>query len=316
MPQNLPYIETYFHLVFLEPFTPNQFPSATFRGGLGYIMKKFLCSAVGQLCKDKCLHGNRCGYGYLFETAPAEDAAMMKKYNHVPHPFLIYCPADSFKPIEELTLQITLFGRGVEYLPAFILGMNRLGRKGLGRDKIRFELTEVTIGKDPCPIYGEEQEFQISDFEINEISLDSPGQTHPDSTEKSNLTIELISPYRAKDRGRLMKAPSFRPFISSLLRRLSALYYFHAGQELEMDYRGLVHEAETVRVIQNKTRWHELERYSTRHQSRQMFGGLVGEFNIEGPLNPYLQLLNAGQVTHNGKNAVFGLGKYRIREGS
>jgi hypothetical protein len=42
------------------------------------------------------------------------------------------------------------------------------------------------------------------------------------------------------------------------------------------------------------------------------FGGLVGQWVLEGPLESFLAVLHVGQWTHVGKNATFGFGGYRL----
>jgi len=48
---------------------------------------------------------------------------------------------------------------------------------------------------------------------------------------------------------------------------------------------------------------------------RMRFGfTVVGRVEYAGPVEEFLPLLHIGQLTHAGKRAVFGLGRYRLRE--
>lgn len=53
-------------------------------------------------------------------------------------------------------------------------------------------------------------------------------------------------------------------------------------------------------------------RYSSRQDQKMKLGGVIGEWQFKN-LSPELaKLLYLGQWLHCGKNATFGLGKYRI----
>jgi CRISPR-associated endoribonuclease Cas6 len=41
-------------------------------------------------------------------------------------------------------------------------------------------------------------------------------------------------------------------------------------------------------------------------------GGVVGEWTLQGPLGPFSHFLDMGQWLHVGKEAAFGLGRYRL----
>ncbi|MFZ5652218.1 MAG: CRISPR system precrRNA processing endoribonuclease RAMP protein Cas6 [Bacillota bacterium] len=45
-------------------------------------------------------------------------------------------------------------------------------------------------------------------------------------------------------------------------------------------------------------------------------GGLVGRVTYHGPLSAFMPIIMLGELTHVGKGAVFGMGKYKIVEGS
>ena len=96
------------------------------------------------------------------------------------------------------------------------------------------------------------------------------------------------------------------------LRRLSSLLYFHCGQSLSLDFRGLIQRAEAVETTQDETRWYDWERYSSRQDTRMMLGGFIGTATYAGPLAEFLPSLWIGQYTHVGNGTTFGLGHYEI----
>ena len=102
----------------------------------------------------------------------------------------------------------------------------------------------------------------------------------------------------------------------ALLRRLSSLCYFHCGCELQLDFKGLIEQASTIRTVRSELRWHEQDRFSTRQRQRIEIGGVLGRVVFEAAeaeaWGPYLPLLAAGEWVHVGKGTVMGLGKYRV----
>ncbi len=68
-------------------------------------------------------------------------------------------------------------------------------------------------------------------------------------------------------------------------------------------------------VVENQNlHWEDWERYSNRQETRMKMGGFVGEVTLLGELAPWLPLLKIGELTHVGKGATFGLGKYECSE--
>lgn len=88
--------------------------------------------------------------------------------------------------------------------------------------------------------------------------------------------------------------------------------YFHHGEELDVDFTGLIGRAERVRTLSEDTRWVDWDRYSGRRDARITLGGLVGKVIYSGNAAEFRPLLKIGEYVHVGKGAVFGMGKYRI----
>ena len=61
-----------------------------------------------------------------------------------------------------------------------------------------------------------------------------------------------------------------------MLRRVSSLFNAFGDGEPEIDYKGLVKEAEAVRVKDSNLKWFDWERYSNRQDTRMFMGGIIG----------------------------------------
>lgn len=320
-----------FHLRAEEALRLPAYSGSMFRGGFGHAFKRAVCVMRHGDC-DGCLVRYQCPYQYVFETPPPPGSEILRKYPAAPHPFVMEPPLDgrqSYASGDCLELGLTLIGRGIDYLPYFIVGFEELGRSGLGKAHSRFRLTEVLAESrnggpdDWMPIYSGDQRSLRDDFRIRTgrsedsrlniedgRSADAGGEAN---LESSILNLQFVTPTRLKFGNHLTSDLEFHILIRNLLRRLSALSYFHCGRRLDLDFRGLVQRAEHVETISRNLRWVDWERYSARQQTTMFMGGFVGSATFRGPLADFVPFLRLGQYVHIGKGAVFGLGQYRVR---
>ena len=56
----------------------------------------------------------------------------------------------------------------------------------------------------------------------------------------------------------------------------------------------------------------QLDQLGDAAQQRMVLGGALGRWTLQGDLAPFWPLLHLGQWLHVGKNATFGLGRYRM----
>jgi hypothetical protein len=107
--------------------------------------------------------------------------------------------------------------------------------------------------------------------------------------------------------------------VQRILDRFRSLYG-HAQREpgadwltrLEVEAAAL---ARGVPLLENRTRWHEVEDYSARSGDEMFFGGKVGTL-VYGPGSGRLMpILRAGEILHVGKNPTTGCGRIRVVSG-
>ena len=109
-----------------------------------------------------------------------------------------------------------------------------------------------------------------------------------------------------------VRRPEFHVLLRALLRRISALSYFHCGQRIEADFAGLAARSRAVVLARDATAWRDWTRFSSRQDARMDLGGIIGEAEYEGDLAEFLPWLFWGQIAHVGKNATFGLGRIAL----
>ncbi len=287
------------------------YKGSTFRGGFGNMFRRIVCALKRQDCSD-CMLKSRCIYAYVFETPPPENASIMNmhKYEKIPHPFVIEPPEGNnkrYEPESILSFNLILIGRAVDYLPYFIYTFDELGKSGIGKGKGRYRLQEVRIKNGGLVYSGNDGLIRQSGSSFIEISDFTP------SEKIDNITLSFITPLRIKYNRDLVVKPEFHILLRNLLRRLGLLYYFHCGnQEPSWNHREIIEHAQNISITSSTLRWLDWERYSSRQNTRMRLGGVVGEITYTGNIEPFTQLLEAGEILHAGKNTSFGLGRYEI----
>lgn len=303
-----------FHLMPLESLILPSYKGSTLRGGFGYAFRRVVCAIKDKECTD-CLLKEKCVYSYVFETPPPSDTKIMRKYKSAPHPFVIEPPSEKrrgYKPGDDLKFGLILIGRSIDYLPYFIYTFDELGKLGIGKGKARYELKEVSC--DGKTIYDSRSKT-LKSFSPVSLSLTIPtlAKGGKGGFHGSQLTLDFLTPARILYNGHLTLDLEFHILIRNLLRRLSLLYYFHCnGDPSDWDFKEIIEKAKEIKVSEQNIRWYDWERYSTRQDTRMKMGGFVGSISFEGNIEPFMQLIKAGEILHVGKGTALGLGKYRI----
>ncbi|GAB6158204.1 CRISPR system precrRNA processing endoribonuclease RAMP protein Cas6 [Desulfotomaculum varum] len=293
------------------------YKGSTLRGGFGSAFQRIACAQRNNICKN-CLLKISCPYVYIFETTPPPGGQALRNYESIPRPFILEPPLDTktnYAPGEQLTFNLILVGKAIEYLPYFIVSFKELGRNGMGKGRKEFTLQEIRAVN---PLTGQtkaiyaEPDYLIKPhrFAITGSDFKATGFTRP-----GKLTINYKTMTRLKFADEYVERIEFHILIRNLLRRISSLAYFHHDWEIEADFAGLIERAGQVEIIKDNTRWVDWERYSSRQDNKINLGGVVGEVTYQGDIEEFLPLLLLGQYIHVGKAAVFGMGWYEVQGG-
>ncbi len=295
------------------------YSGSSWRGLFGLELKRSVCVTREKQCKN-CMLWRNCAYTYLFETPPAEDARMMRKYTAAPHPFIIQPDPQMVRLIkaqQSLSIEITLIGKANQHLPYFIHTFQQAGKRGLGARRGKFSLQSVSqkgahgdtlqesSNVTAQVIYNQQQPLQVLPIKTPEIP----------ALIRDNISLQFLTPYRTRSHNQTIDAEKFNFYhlLSPLLRRLSSLSYFHADTELKLDFANLTAQAKEVKLNAKKLHWHDWKRYSSRQQNEIKMGGVVGTIELSAnEIKPFWELLYLGQFVNVGKGTVMGLGKYVI----
>ncbi len=299
----LPVIRVWIDLEVDEPKKLPRYLFSPLRGVIGAHLKRISCVARRYSQCLECPLNQHCAYGYIFETPRPKEADRLRLYPYLPHPFTITPPYPTTQKTT-ITLGLTLVGRAIQYFPHFILTLEAAGTKGLDKQRVPFKIRSIRDHQDQQLLYQEgklKPPTLISSFP---------------SENKEQLKLSFKTPVCLRFEGKIVRAKqfAFHILIRNLLRRVSALSYFHAGKELSLDFRGLIEKAQHVRTVERNLKLVEIMRYSARTKQKMPLRGLVGEVSFEGELEPFTALLKIGELVHVGKNTSFGFGYYAVME--
>jgi len=321
----------------LERIALPEYKGSTFRGVLGWRLKKVIC--VNREAEDcpECLLSRKCLYNYLFSPQLPANTQFLQHTSRIPAPILIEPPLTkqrTFEPGDVMEAGLTLIGKGLEYLPYLIYVFTEIGKYGIGaeihprgdkRYAGRFELVSVRDDIGGGVIYaGEDKALHDSCRTFGwQEAIEQAGEYH------GKFSLEFITPVRLKEAkgqtSQLADLASFGQLIANLYWRLLTLAYFHCNpwslddnrfaglpEEASQMRKKLTEQAAEITLTANHTHWQDYDRWSNRQQTKMTMGGFMGRATFSGNLTPYLPLLRLGEYAHLGKQTTFGLGKYKL----
>lgn len=261
---------------------------------------------------DGCMLAASCLYPYVFETPPPESARKMTLYESVPHPFALYTGPVSERWLNEgdpVSVDLTVFGNASRHLAYSLRALEVAGHRGISARRARLSL--LRIESLPFDATGQpETIYQPDGVFCAPLATEASVPAAPDQ-----VILQISTPLRLKENGNLVAPTTFaaRHLLSSLVRRISLLMYFHTDDALSADFRDLKTAAKCAAIVHRDLRWLDLTRKSSRQGTMMQMGGIVGRVEIHlgeaEPLWPYLRI---GQFTQAGKGTTMGLGHYRI----
>ncbi|MBA3472172.1 MAG: CRISPR system precrRNA processing endoribonuclease RAMP protein Cas6 [Rubrobacter sp.] len=299
---------------FLEKAVVPPYEGSMIRGAFGRAFKQSCCPFPHDNGSG-CPLGDKCPYGYVFETSPPEGARDFARNQEVPRPYVFEPPEDTkmeYAPGERMRFGFTVVGRAADYMPYFIFAFSKMGEEGVGRLKACYELERVTAQN---PLVGTREEIFDGEVAKNRrlpVSWED-AQNAARGLDGERLRLEFLTPTFVKFRGEVSpEAPSFQALVQALCLRIPWLSAVHCGEVWREDFRAMVERAGEVETVSDGTTWVSFRRYSSYRKKSEALEGIVGGVEYAGPIEEFLPLLCMGQLTHLGKRAVFGLGRYRM----
>lgn len=313
-----------FELDVLSPLGLGRHVGAALRGALFESLRSNLnvCLYKHLPSCQPCTLRQVCPLSGLLATV--DDEAV--RGHDVPRPMVIRPPLDGARAYTAgatLRFGATLFGEGARYVPYLVLAARELERSGLGLRldaprRMPPERAVVRLGQVDAvnPFSGVREIIRERDADLirapDLIVTARDVESYASSLPTDSLTMELLTPVRLVQSGRLVRPLRFDALVWRLCDRLDALTRYYGAGSSAADHRGLLGQARAIEVARDETRWVDLETHSSRTGRWSPTGGYVGRVTFRGDLTPFLPLLAWGTLTHVGKSATRGNGWYRI----
>jgi len=233
----------------------------------------------------------------------------MRRYTHAPHPFVLCPPVDHPAVADSgmrVDLLLVVLGQAIEYLPFILLGLLRLGEMGLGVERLPFEVESVRSTQDQHFIYTGQRGTPVTPPTARVL------QASVGSADMKEFDLHFVTPLRIRIQDRVRRRPEFAPLVSAALRRLELLCRVHQAGEYSVDGAAMAELAKSARLVSDRTRWHDLSRYSQRQDHRMPLGGIVGSATFDGDYGTFQDLMALAGRVHVGKGTAFGHGRFRM----
>ncbi|OPY55383.1 MAG: hypothetical protein A4E49_00450 [Methanosaeta sp. PtaU1.Bin112] len=296
----------------------------TLRSGFGAHLRSLVCIMRSRqegheaaACEGCPVRGT-CVYDYFYNSRPPEGGKVLRKQSDIPRPFVFDPPLSGRHPAgSPASFNFTLFGRGIEYLPYFLLALRNLGESGMSRGyrqglgKFRLEAVD-SVG------YGTRNNIFSGDTVFNRaIPLSYQEMLRGSVEHTGDLRVRFITPAQIKEDDRFTATPTFRGLISRLLFRANALAEFYGTGMLYDNEKvlALLGECRAISTVSASTAEVRAERYfhKQRIKRQQLPPFFKGEMTYHGDFSrEIMALLELGRLIHVGKMATFGNGLYEI----
>ncbi|MBF0303906.1 MAG: CRISPR system precrRNA processing endoribonuclease RAMP protein Cas6 [Desulfamplus sp.] len=289
------------------------YKGSTFRGVLGHALKKVVCALKQQKCPT-CLLRENCTYSMIFETADAIAVPNGSRVSSAPSPLVLEPPVSTrheFKKGEILDCTLMLFGDINRNLPYFVYAFQQMGEIGIGKTmngkRSRFVLESVTFTSSGSKIYTNKSLSIAIPEALEPLTLIEDADRV--SSAISKITMQIHTPLRIIARKVPVANLPFPLLMRNIIRRTTALLNVYGDGEPDIDYSGLVSQADQITIAANSLKWFDWKRYSSTQDKKMFMGGLVGKVEYQGDFTPFLPFMKMAEKVHIGKNTAFGLGK-------
>jgi hypothetical protein len=300
------------------PLALPAFTGSALRGALLTALRGNFCPDGGRADCAPCPLAGVCPISRLIATVDAENA----RGEEAPRPYVlrpVEAAARSLGTGGVFSFGLTLIGDAATAFPYLLQGLQAMGKAGFGLRRLApgtFTLERV-VARNPY-IAAEQTAYERGRPTVYAPALPvSAAQVSAYATclPSEHLSLELRSPLRLVADGKLVQRLTMAVLMRRLLRRLSDLSRLFGGAPLQADFGALLQAAETVRLVEDRTSWLDLESHSGRSGRRTPIGGLVGRVTYEGPLAPLLPYLAWLPAIGAGKDVTKGNGWVEIVRG-
>ncbi|MEW6214432.1 MAG: CRISPR system precrRNA processing endoribonuclease RAMP protein Cas6 [Nitrospirota bacterium] len=289
------------------------------RGAFGSSLKRLVCVTKDSECSG-CMLKEKCAYALIFNPIGINPA---KRLRNVPRGFVLKPPLEKetvYSSDKLFSFDMVLIGDRINYLPYVIVPLIELGKFGIGLNRGRFNLKDLSVLKEGIS----ESLYDAGTNTVKNIQRTITGSEILEHAEKMDkkkiITLWFLTPTRIrynptgeKGRSEVVRVPEFHHIIRRLRDRINALSVTYCGGPIDVDFKGIAERAMAIKTKELNLRWIELKRKSKTQPIQHDQSGFLGQITFEGDLTEFLPLIVLGEYVHVGEDAVFGNGWYRIQ---
>ena len=262
-----------------EGYRPPFFIGSMLRGVLGNALKSVVCINPSYQCEG-CFASQECLYFKYYEE------------KNIAHAYRL---GITLQP-KTLDFSLYLFEDTIKSLPYMLSTIKKAFEEiGVGKEQVKMRVDSMKIAE--RTIYDGTDFKPLNDIISNELQIDSFSQ---------DVTLHFTMPIRIKEQNQFARKTFQLP---TLINSIHHRYQQLKGEESSrLGYR--VHGEITHLTL----KFVEMQRYSNRQKSGMNMGGLKGEIEIKGLDKQSYVYLKIGEIIGAGKQTVFGLGSYELKE--
>ena len=271
------------------PFLGNTFAAAC---------RKSACLHPEKSC-DSCSRQKGCSWNLVFGQHLSSDPSALKRFQKPSLPFIFTfpCRGDFTEPVTEVKCRLVVVGRAIQSLEMLL--------EGFGEVLSTYGAEVLSIGtRDYQGTINLLEEVYDANCLDNLVILSSSDLFDHYIWTDNALHIQLLSPLRLFEDGRLLRRFNFKRFAMSLLRRVSSIAYYYGADEIDTDYKELACQADAIICLDDQ--------FTFAAASDRRISGVVGSRLFRGDFSGLLPFLNAGTCLHVGKGSAFGMGAYGL----
>ncbi|HMV45549.1 MAG TPA: CRISPR system precrRNA processing endoribonuclease RAMP protein Cas6 [Leptospiraceae bacterium] len=288
----------------LEDCKLPRFSGSFLRGTFGHALKEAFCVMAHRNCA-KCMVRDSCGYFQVFESQ--DETKRQDGFLYKPHPYILTpCLKNEFKKGEILEFSITIFGEAIRYMPYFIFSFQKMGEKGFGVERYKFNLTQIKDFYTGNSVYDGSL---ISSRNITELTIQEfASKLCPNPTQENlNYILSFETPARFVENKKDVHILSPSILLDSMIRRYKTMHQFY-GEFIDSDL-----ELGNLQLSPyKKQRYISWKRYSNRQGRTLDQGGISGSYQVSLTEPKLALFLYCMEILHVGKSTTFGLGKVGI----
>lgn len=303
------YIKLHFHVRFTEEGSLPIHKTSALRGGMGEMLLRNNC--IRDRDCEHCDFENECIVQKTMYSKSNQKAAFVTNGDSIGYVLECEDQRDYVFDGDELSFNLTLFGRTMVYFNQYLQALYALGMNGIGKDNLHFQIVRVCNSQNKNIL--DENNVYMQYYTIETISDYVNRRIH--RWKKDELPeiwkINFYMPLSIKFQGKEHFEFNVEGIMAAIKRRL---YMLDLYEDIPDSDEYFYAKSSTPRYVDSKSYTVTVPRYSFRKQKKMFLKGIKGQLLIDQLSLEHIALLYAGELFHIGKHTSFGFGKYRLSE--